>query len=65
MILHRYKHRFVIFAPIMRSISLKFNTGQYTVDVCCMTCIKIENNCKIAISIAAQHVWCRAKASAL
>ena len=34
----------------MRSISLKFNTGQYIFDVCCMTCIKIENNCKIAIS---------------
>ena len=27
----------------MRSILLKFNTGQYTVDVCCMTCIEIAN----------------------
>ena len=39
-----------MFAPIMRSISLEFNTGQYTFDVCCMTCIEIENNSKIAIS---------------
>ena len=31
-------------------VSLEFNTGQYTVDVCCMACIEIENNCKIAIS---------------
>ena len=33
----------------MRSISREFSTGQYTVDVCCMSCIKMENNCKIAI----------------
>ena len=39
--------RFAICAPIMRSISIKF-IG--TVDVRCMTCIEIENNCKIAIS---------------
>ena len=52
-ILHRYKHRFVLFAPIMRSSSLKSNTGQYIVDVCCMTCIEIENNCKITISVRA------------
>ena len=35
----------------MRSISLKFKTEPYIVDVYCMICIEIENNCKIAISI--------------
>ena len=38
----------------MRSSSQKFNTGQYIVDVCCMTCIEIENNCKITISVSAK-----------
>ena len=27
-----------------------FNTGQYTVDVCCMTCMKIENNVKLQLA---------------
>ena len=37
----------------MRSISLKFNTGQYTVDECCMTCIEIENNNIVKLQLAA------------
>ena len=48
-------HRFVKFAPIIGSILLKFNTRQYPDDVCCMTCIKIQNNCKIAISSRCAH----------